>query len=534
MTTSMRRRLTGCLAALLLALGFAVLTAQPAVAVDCANNVVGDINGDGHADAAIGEPGRVDGSGAVHILYGTQDGLVASPSGTARDDQLFTQDSAGVPGSAEAGDGFGEAVALADFNGDKCADLAVGTPGENSDTGFVIVLYGSPTGITTAGADSFTENSLFGSGGRAGEDFGYVLSFGDLNDDGFADLAVGSPGEDVGGATGAGGVVVIYGSASGLDGGAIGAVLITQDTAGVPGAAEDLDDFGAALATGDFDGGGVADLAVGVPGENTLSGLVTVLPGVSGSGVDPTHATAFSQNSTGVPGSSESGDSFGFALAAGDVTGDGRADLAVGAPGENGEPPDPQQVVGVGEGAVNLLLGSATGLTGTGGQIWSQDSAGVEGVAVDTDQFGFALTMGPLDNGGLMDLAIGTPSDSIGSIQGAGSVTILLGSSTGFTTAEAGGLRISQDSPGLAGNPEPGDSFGFALAAPLVQTVDEASLLIGVPAETVNGVVQTGLVHQLATNEFGPNTTGSHTFDQSTPGLQGEPAEADLFGLAVG
>jgi len=113
-------------------------------------------------------------------------------------------------------------------------------------------------------------------------------------------------------------------------------------------------------------------------------------------------------------------------------------------------------------------------------------------------------------------------------------VTILLGRSTGLSTSEAGGERISQDSPGLPGTPEPGDLFGFALAAPLVQTTDEASLLIGVPGETINGVIEVGLIHQLATNEFAPDTASGRTFDQSTSGVQGDPADVDLFGLALG
>jgi hypothetical protein len=533
MSSRLRTRLIGGMASLLLTVGLAITSTLPATAAPCAANVVGDINGDGHADAAIGEPGALNSGGTVHLLYGTTGGLVPNASQGARDDQLFSQATAGVPGTPESGDSFGASTVLADFNGDRCADLAIGVPGENSDTGIVLVLYGSPTGVTTANAQSFGEDTLFGAGsGQTVEEFGSTLGFGDLNDDGLADLVVGSPGEVVGGRQSAGGVAVIYGSAGGLS--LTAAVQITQDTPNVVGSAEENDRFGSALAIGDFNGNGVADLAVGVPGENDLSGIVEVLPGVAGTGVDPLQTVGYSQNTANVPGATESGDGFGSALAAGDVTGDGLSDLAIGVPGENGPDTYPGQVIAVGAGAVSFLRGSSTELlTGTQSQIWSQDSPGVYGVAASTDQFGAALVMARLDNGNLMDLAIGTPEDSIGSIDDAGSVTILLGRSTGLSTSEAGGERISQDSD-LPGVPEPGDLFGFALAAPLVQTTDEASLLIGVPGETISGVVEVGLVHQLATNEFGPDTTNGRTFDQSTSGVQGDPVEVDLFGLALG
>jgi hypothetical protein len=535
MSSRLRTRVIGGLASLLLTIGLGITSAPLAAAADCVHNVVGDINGDGHADAAIGEPGASNSAGAVHLLYGTMDGLVPNASGGTRDDQLFTQATSGVPGTPESGDSFGASTVLADFNGDRCADLAIGVPGENSDTGFVQVLYGSPGGVTTAGVQSVGEDTLFGTGsGETVEEFGSTLAFGDLNDDGFADLVVGSPGEVVGNALSAGGVAVIYGSAGGLDAGATDAVLITQNTPNVVGSAEENDRFGSALAVGDFNGGGVADLAVGVPGENGLSGIVEVLPSVAGTGVDPLQTVGYSQNTASVPGASESGDGFGSALAAGDVTGDNRADLAIGVPGENGPGTYPGQVIAVGAGAVSFLPGSSNLLTGSGSQFWSQDSLGVDGVAASTDQFGASLVMARLDNGNLMDLAIGAPEDSIGSLDDAGSVTILLGRSTGLSTSEAGGERFSQDSDGLPGTPEPGDLFGFALAAPLVQTPDEASLLIGVPGETISGVVEVGLIHQLTTNEFGPATVGSRTFDQSTSGVQGDPVDVDLFGLALG
>ena len=95
--------------------------------------------------------------------------------------------------------------------------------------------------------------------------FGWALATGDFNGDGFADLAVGAPGETIGAASRAGIVHILYGSANGLA--AQGNQVFHQDRPGVQETAEGGDTFGWALATGDFNGDGFADLAIGAPGE---------------------------------------------------------------------------------------------------------------------------------------------------------------------------------------------------------------------------------------------------------------------------
>jgi len=525
------RRAAGVAVCALASTGLVGWVGSPAAAVACSSGLAGDVNGDRHAEAAVGEPFDADQAGAVHVFYGTVRGLVADAAGTARDDQLFTQDTPGVPGAAERGDLFGRTAALADFNADGCADLAVSASGENANTGMVIVLYGSLGGVTTTGAQSFTENSLFGAGsGVGGEEFGEELASGDFNDDGIADLVVGVRGEIVtpGSFSQVGGLVVIYGAAGGLGTGGTLSALITQASPGVPGTPEVGDGFGSALAAGDFDGNGVDDLAVGVPGENSFRGIVQVLPGQAGTGVGALAAASYSQDTAGVPGVAEAGDAFGSAVAAGDATGDGRDDLAIGAPGENGGAGEP-----AGAGAVSFLPGSASGLTGMRSQIWSQDSPGVGGVAADPDRFGESLVMAPLDNGPLVDLAIGVPFDDVGPITDAGAVNILLGTASGLSTSGAGGQRFHQNTPGIAEVPEAGDRFGLSVAAPQIQTTGQGSLLIGVPVESAAGVEATGLFHQLATFEFGPNPLDSKTFHLGTPGVKGMPEGTDLFGFDV-
>ena len=114
------------------------------------------------------------------------------------------------------------AAARADFNGDGIGDLAVGVPFEdvdgNLDAGAVNVLYGSATGLTASGDQFWTQNSTgVLDDAEAGDAFGSSLANGDFNNDGFSDLAIGVPSEDVAGpVANAGAVSVLYGSATGL------------------------------------------------------------------------------------------------------------------------------------------------------------------------------------------------------------------------------------------------------------------------------------------------------------------------------
>src|SRR6266540_1729265 len=195
-----------------------------------------------------------------------------------------------VPGLAQAVQTASSVTAAsvrADFDNDGFADLAVGVSedvGAIGDAGAVNVLYGAAGGLTGAGSQLFTQASPEVAGiAEAGDSFGYALAAGDLDGDGFVDLAIGVPGEDTA-INGVGAVNVLYGGVDGLSG--AGSQLFTQASPGMVGTAEDGDQFGQALAVGDFDGDGVADLAVGVPGEGlgatSSAGAVNVLKGAAG------------------------------------------------------------------------------------------------------------------------------------------------------------------------------------------------------------------------------------------------------------
>jgi hypothetical protein len=366
----MTMRRTALLLALLVVATLAVTTSPASTRFAQAlapnpGDVAADFNNDGFADLAVGVPGENDFAGAVNVLYGRGGGL----SGTGG--QLFLQ----VGGGSEAGDGFGSALAAGDFNNDDFADLAAGAAGEAvgsaGGAGAVSVLPGSGGGLTATGGRLFTQ---VGGAPEIGDQFGASLAAGDFNNNGFADLAVGAPFEAVGSAGGAGAVSVLYGSGAGLT--TTGGRLFTQ----VGGLVEARDLFGWDVAAGDFNNDGFADLTAGAPWERVgsvpLAGAVSVLPG-STAGLTTSGGRLFTQ----VGGLVELDDQFGAQLATGDFNNNGFADLAAAAP---------QETVGTAgaAGAVSVLPGSGGGLTTTGGQLFTQNSPGVPGLAESLDRFG--------------------------------------------------------------------------------------------------------------------------------------------------
>ncbi|MGW0908707.1 FG-GAP and VCBS repeat-containing protein [Streptomyces sp. NPDC002853] len=286
----------------------------------------GDLDGDGHADLFMGNGTDYD----YHdVLYGP-----FSRSGApARDQQVKVYST----------DNSINSTATGDFNGDGIEDLATFYVYENHAEGGKLWL-GTKDGLSTV------PKPLNSSAGTAVADFDH---------DGYADLAtrIFPNGDTEGTEEDPGTVKIYYGSPSGPS--QTRTQTITQNTAGVPGASEKGDQFGGRLATGDVNGDGYPDLAVGVPGEAIVSkakaGAVVLLKGGK-NGLTGTGAQAFHQDTEGVPGVAESGDVFGGSLRVLDMTGEGKADLVTGAPGEN---------LGsvVNGGAVWLLRGAASGAT---------------------------------------------------------------------------------------------------------------------------------------------------------------------------
>jgi hypothetical protein len=456
-----------------------------------------DFNGDGFTDQAIGSPfgkvGSATSAGFVNIAYGSSAGFNTSSR------QVIHQSLGWVPGTGEANDHFAQSLASGDFDQDGFADLAVGVPDEDTvngaDAGSVTLLWGSPSGLAAATAEEEFDTPA------AGNRWGESVSVGDIEGDGYSELFItapgmsvfkwlfffsagtptakaasatadrdGRPGKTVGGpvkegrakqgevgtlsledvdfsilatgeVTGDGHDDVVY-AWSDSDwpepaerrGFVVfpGVVNPELDPPGDLGPATGVFTHVGALAVGDFDGDSFGDVAVGQSADSIhLGGQVEVFRGAA-TNVSPDASYVISQDTGTVVGTGEAGDAFGASIAAGDVNKDGRADLAIGSPTED--------VSGrTDDGVIALVYGSATGLTGTGSQQVSQNTAGVPGASESGDKFGTQVSMLDNNNDGFVDALAGAPAENAGD----GMTSWLKGTATGVTGTGSIGLTCT-------------------------------------------------------------------------------------------
>ncbi len=345
---------------------------------------VGDFDGDGYDDLAIGDPYEKatdiprENDGGVEVIYGSAQGL------NTRRIQWWDIATIGYPSAFYRGHRFGQALAVGDFDGDGYDDLAIGAPGDDTsgyeEAGSVIVIYGSDQRLNPNWRQIWHQDQPDMAGGaETGDNFGAVLAVGDFDADGYDDLAIGIPFEDVRDVSDAGAVQIIHGSYRGLT--AQNSQIWDQDSQAIFGRATKDNHFGKSLASGDFNGDGYDDLAIGAPEEDILTtypdaGVVHLLHGSE-------HRLFAPQDN--ILHLWEANVLFGAALTSGDFDGDGYDDLAVGAPDYKNK-----------RGAVYAYYGTTKGLGRATSEKWDQDSPGVPGIPEVGDAFGTALTILPV------------------------------------------------------------------------------------------------------------------------------------------
>lgn len=489
-----------------------------------------DFNGDGFGDLAIGVPFHeapdAPEAGAVHVLYGRATGLAA------KGNQLWTQPAVGQ--TDETSDFFGWALAAGDFNGDGTTDLVVGAPGEEiggvSSAGMISVLYGSPLGLA-AGAQSFSQSGApILDNAEGGDQFGKSLAAGDYNGDGFDDVAVGAPGEDIEALnlTSVGAAHIIFGSAGGLT--ANGDQLIHPGMNGVAGTPNNGTFFSTALEAGDFNGDGRDDLAVGIPHYRVSGSAVGAAEVFFGApnGLSLLGEQMWRQGAGGVAGVPEAADRFGSALAAGDFDANGVDDLAIAAPGEGVESEGVPNA-----GAVTILygFGISGGLTGTGSQLWHRGQAGIQGALTEGINLGESLVAADFNGDGAADLAAGVPGDSPFVFQ-QGTVQVFYSNGGMLSTA---GQDIWRQ--GVLVDPaEDGDMLGSAVGAGDFNGDGYADLAAGAVYEDVGSlrvVVDAGAVNVVRGSATGLVRSGNRIWHPQISGVLGASEYEGRFGWAL-
>ena len=390
---------------------------------------IGDLNGDGFGDFAVGAPGYGDEfprMGRVSVFLGPRTDIAAVAA-------------FGVNGS-RSNAALGSALAgVGDVNGDGYADLLMGAPhysnGE-TDEGEVQLLLGG------AVPDSTPDWSI--ESNQANAKLGAAVAWaGDVNGDGYSDVLVAAPGGSLVGPASVGSGRPPAATIEGSDAHAM-LYLGSNTGLGVSPAwtvsGDSFSGFATAVAgIGDVNRDGYSDIAVGVPG---LDQVLVYLGSPSG----PSTTPAFTLTGAGAFGTS--------IAAAGDVNGDGYADVIVGSPrlGFEAQP-----------GRAEVFLGSNSGPVTPAA--WTADG-------VFSDQLGAAVTgAGDFDDDGYSDVAVGLPGHSSGS----GEVLVYAGSATGLST-----LPVATIPDAVSG-----ENLGASLATGDIDGNGYSDLMIGVPNHLV-------------------------------------------------
>jgi hypothetical protein len=467
-----------------------------------------------------------------------------------------------------------------DFNGDGQTDLAVGAPYDDVSgqafAGVVHVFYGTANGLTVLGSKVISQATPGVQGTpEFGDHFGWSLTSADFNNDGFGDLAVGVPHEDVKvngvNRVDVGVVQILYGGIAGppaagdalisptsfLDvseptqGGEFGYALAALDSfkgadgrpdlaVGSPGnssyyvidghtlppafanqvgARVDTSDpdarFGEALAAGDFDSNGRDDLAIANPNYGAQNrGRVAVY--LNGGPFDGGTQLLFEAGISGLDFNPN--DHAGRVLGARDLDGDGFDELVIAAPDHS---VDGKPAAGI----VWVIPSTQNGPSCCSHLFITLGTVGIAATEAANDRLGSALAFGRFNAGAVADIAIGVPGRDILGASDAGAVLVLY-------DEEIANLW-SQATKGIEGVPELNDRFGSALSAGNWGFTGRADLAVGVPREGISGQPAAGVVNVLYSAASGLASANNEILHQDLPGVGEEAENLDRFGLSL-